>query len=158
MDTNRPEASKKRVVQLCQQLGIHENVLSYMDLKPDWEAIFSEAQQKLINIARALINNAEVICLDKPLAKFDPEQSGKVKSVLLEHVEKKGLGLTSDASTRRPRTVFLTANSPIGHAHAQYWINRDTGITLVTHEKAIQILGIIETARESTERLATEEN
>jgi ABC-type bacteriocin/lantibiotic exporter with double-glycine peptidase domain len=142
MNKDSPEASKDRAVQLCKQLGVHDNVLACMDMEPDWEAIFSEAQRKLVNIARALINNAEVICLDKPLAKFDPAKGAKVAQAISEHVQRKGLALQSHPLTRRPRTAFLSSCQPIIHAQTQYLVSRDTGISMVTHQEAVALLEV----------------
>jgi len=138
MDKERPEASKDRVITICRNLGVQANVLSYLDYSDDWEAIFSEAQNKLLNIARALINNAEVICLDKPMAKFTPDRADKVAQVLLEHVQNKGLAINnSDVRLRRPRTIFLSASMPIEEANSNYFVCRKKGISLQSFEECI---------------------
>lgn len=134
--------SRERVMDICRKLGVAESVLdTYLDLEEDWDDVVSENQRKLLNIARALINNAEVICLHKPMAKLDPGAPEMVVKVLHEHINEKGLHLDSDSAMRRPRTVFLSsANlSAVLKAHSIFSVSREHGISKLTHEEAKQM-------------------
>lgn len=134
-------ASKERVMEVCTLLDIEANVMDYLDLEEDWAEVLSESQRKLLNIARALINNAEVICLHKPMSKLDPSQPPKVLEVLHGHIASKGLALNSDSSSRRPRTIFLSSCNPtvVLAANSIYQIRRATGIVKVSHSEVDQL-------------------
>jgi ABC-type multidrug transport system fused ATPase/permease subunit len=145
MNKESKGASKKRVVAICSELGIDENVTSaYLDIEDDWEAVFSEAQCKLFNIARGLINNAEVICLHKPMVKLNPGQPLVLLRALRDHVDNRGLLFDTDPSMRRPRTIICSsANAEaVRQADTVYHLDRENGIRVVSHEEAESIMKV----------------
>jgi len=109
-----------------------------LDLEERWEDVFSEAQRKLLNIARALVFNAEIICFHNPLAKLDMELGPLVMQVIREHIQAKGLALDGDAAHRRPRTIFLTSSHPtaIMKADLVYNVSPSNGISITTRHMA----------------------
>jgi len=123
----------ERVVAICKRLAIPDSVLAYMDLDKRWHELFSVAQCKLLNIARALVHNAEIMCFHKPVANLDPEHQPIAMKALRDHVEGRGLCLDCDLATCRPRTLFISSSNPavVGEADTVFRINSSTGISMV---------------------------
>jgi ABC-type multidrug transport system fused ATPase/permease subunit len=144
----------ERVRTIFQKLSMSEEVLSYLDLEDNWDTIFSQAQRKLLNIARALFFNAEVTCYHAPLAELDPFHMPLVMQVLHEHIKEKGLGLDDDLFHRRPRTIFLTSSNPVAVLEADhiYMVDRNNGISMLTNEMAADELKKSFTERGNTHR------
>jgi ABC-type multidrug transport system fused ATPase/permease subunit len=136
------DADTDRAVCICQRIGLQEDVLSYLDQQENWDCTFSEAQRKLVNIARALFFNAEVTCFHSPLAKLDPTSMPLVMDVLSEHIQQRGLALDNDTKHRRPRTIFMTSSNPIAVMEADhiYAVSPENGISLLTQEMARELL------------------
>lgn len=131
----------ERVVKICRMLNVDEEVFQYLDTEEDWEAAISETNLKLLSIARALINNAEVICFHKPTSIMEAEQKIRLLQVLHKHIEGKGLVLAEDAYLRRPRTVFLSA-ARIGTVlacHSIYHVSRHEGISRLAYNEALAL-------------------
>jgi len=74
-----------------------------------WFRNLSETQRALFSLARALITNPEVLCIEKPTLPYCDSIARDVLSILHEHVRKRGLeqGHTSSQELR-PRTVIMT--------------------------------------------------
>jgi ABC-type multidrug transport system fused ATPase/permease subunit len=144
--------SRARVIEICRMLGISKEVLAYLDLEEIWSNVFSDAQCKLLNIARALCFNAEVTCFHTPLAKLDQEHMPLVMQVFKTHI--RGKGLAQEEPDDRPRTIFLTSSNPIAVMEAEtiYMVNPTSGLSLVTHEMAEDMLASHFSERESKHR------
>jgi len=128
-----PSVDRKRIVAICKKLAIPDSVLAYMDLNKRWHEVFSVAQCKLLNIARALVHNAEVTCFHKPIANLDTEHQPIALKALREHVEQRGLCLDCDPATCRPRTIFISSSNPgvVEAADTVFRISKVTGISEV---------------------------
>jgi len=111
MHEDQPDASRERVASIVRRLTKSHEIASYLDsdAEESWQDIFSGAQCKLLGIARALIHNAEVLCIHKPLAKLTHDDAEHVVQALHDHLDNKGMELASDPVKRRPRTVFVSA-------------------------------------------------
>merc|ERR1711972_266916 len=74
-----------------------------------WEDVLSGAQGQLLNIARALISNFEVMCIHHPTNGLGDQAARKAMQAMQPFVELKGVEQDPDQfNTRRPRTCFIT--------------------------------------------------
>lgn len=121
---------RARVLKICRRLHISEDVLGYFDVVKPWTEIFSGAQCKLLMIARALVNNAELICIHRPLGRLDSDTKPVIMAALREHVQRKGLYMERPRKFRRPRTVFLSSHDldVVSMADKVYSVSREGGI------------------------------
>jgi ABC-type transport system involved in cytochrome bd biosynthesis fused ATPase/permease subunit len=112
IEVGRADASLDRIRGVCGLLGVDARVLRYLEKDDElkWSDIFSGAQCKLLTIARALINNAELICFHKPLVTLDDEKMLHVIKSLKDHVQQKGLLEKTHPMMRRRRTVVITSS------------------------------------------------
>jgi ABC-type multidrug transport system fused ATPase/permease subunit len=141
MHPESPGADRKRVHKLCMKLQIDDKVMETLDRVEDWETIFSESERKLLNIARALIFNAEVMCLDKPLAQLEEHTQGRmVLQVLKEHIANRGLGLGSSTDMHRPRTVLYSTSTwdDTSIADSIFHLSRVRGLEAAVHENTVE--------------------
>jgi len=109
-EDGRPE----RVLEICTMLGLKDRVLSHMDMvEQDWRSKFSAAEIQLINVARALVANAEILCIHKPTAVFNDILANNVMKALRQYIVQKGVCQNpSTTHLRRPRTCVFTAVRP----------------------------------------------
>lgn len=110
----------QRIIRICQRLGFSDRMMGLLmeeygsgkdaqDQGSDWQNRVSTTDQALINIARALIYNAEVLVLNRPSGQLSQEMADNVARLLREMVDNRGLELCKEtALTRRPRTVFVS--------------------------------------------------
>merc|ERR1712176_551297 len=106
-----------RVAMICKKLGLQEDVLCYLNSGDNfvWSDIFSQTNRQLLNLARALIANSEILCIHKPTAFFDEVRSRRIFKILHEFVEDKGMMQDSKTwCTRRPRTCIVTSSKICG--------------------------------------------
>lgn len=111
MPEMHPDASLERVKAICRTLMRNHVITDYLDEDQElaWQDVLSGVQRKLVMLARALIHNFEVMCIHQPLAGFANKDSRAVIKVLHEHIDSRGLVISSDPAKRRPRTVFISA-------------------------------------------------
>jgi len=135
MDKANADASRERVKSICKRLTKRHVIADHLDLDDEqaWKDVFSGSQCKLLAIARALVRNNEVLCIHKPLARLTHDDAAHVMEALHDHVEKKGLYLTSSEGTRRPRTVIVSAASDraVREAHNVISVDPLCGISLL---------------------------
>jgi len=74
---------RERVLNICNELGVSKETLSHLDEVDDFTEVLSESQAKLINIARVLVYNAEVIIFDKPLVLLNTHQGERMMQTLI---------------------------------------------------------------------------
>jgi len=114
------DGARARVVQICELLGMPRRVISLMDsTEYDWESKFGIPELHLLNFARALIANPELLCLHKPTCFFNEGRSQKVMAAMKAFVI--GKGVCQDHSKihlRRPRTCIYTTVRPKFIEHA----------------------------------------
>jgi len=102
------DVSPDRVRTICKRVGLPQEVLVWLenDTPTKWGDTFSGAQCKLICIARALVWNVELTCINKPLIGLTDAHSELVMGVLHEHV--RHMGICTDITKQRPRTVIVS--------------------------------------------------
>jgi len=122
-----PYGSDERVKAVLQRLGLdgmdeEVNPVQRAD-KPDHQAWFrslSETQRVLVCLARALITNAEVLCVEKPAQLFCDSLARDVLALLREHVRERGLEMhhAVDSMGVRPRTIIMTNVNSLANEYA----------------------------------------
>jgi len=77
-----------------------------------WLDPLSHSTRAKLHIARALIDNPNVMVLQRPLHHFNEDVGNQILHVIRLHVESRGLGYPEDSvHSRRPRTVFFVPDS-----------------------------------------------
>lgn len=76
-----------------------------------WAKRLSFRERRMINFARALLYNPEILVLQKPLDDCDIDDVATILSVLREYVDQRGIGGEGSISGRRPRTVFFSGGT-----------------------------------------------
>jgi len=106
------EAAIVRVREILTRLGLSDDVLSRLQVDGSpapWTDIFSSQKCQLLNLARALVADPEVIVAHTPLRGFAKSTRQKVLTVLREFVECRGfLGDPENFSLRHPRTCVFS--------------------------------------------------
>lgn len=112
MNRDRPDASRERVKAIALRLTSSHTVVDHLDedMEKAWHDIFSGAVCKLLCLARGLVQNYELLCIHKPLAKLSSVDADAVIEAFHDHINSKGLELHVDPTHRRPRTVIISAN------------------------------------------------
>merc|ERR1712176_365485 len=73
-----------------------------------WPLKMTYTEKAKLHLARALIMNAEVLVLQRPLSHYDEETGIGVLQLVREHVLGRGLMMPKEsAGRRRPRTCFF---------------------------------------------------
>jgi len=132
----------ERVIGICRKLKVSEAVIGYLDkatpgkyeVKADWGDVLNTTTRVLLNLARALIANPEILVVQKPTSVFDDAISENTLMCLREFVEKKGLLMDPKTMAfRRPRTCVMTTTRPMGmsKAHRIFKVNH-TGVEELT--------------------------
>eukprot|EP00747_Dinoflagellata_sp_TGD_P084796 gnl/TRDRNA2_/TRDRNA2_162652_c4_seq6.p1 gnl/TRDRNA2_/TRDRNA2_162652_c4~~gnl/TRDRNA2_/TRDRNA2_162652_c4_seq6.p1 ORF type:complete len:473 (+),score=84.71 gnl/TRDRNA2_/TRDRNA2_162652_c4_seq6:103-1521(+) len=107
------DASPERVLAICRRTGLQDpRIFKHLESDEihDWAEIFSHTQLSLLNIARAVVANPEIMCVHKPTLNFDEVLGKQILELFQEFVAKKGiLQDQSMIHLRRPRTCVLTA-------------------------------------------------
>lgn len=109
-------AAKSRVIRICTRLGLSRDVLSKIK-SPDalhWSSVLSFSQRALINLARALIANPNVLIIHRPTDYLDEAAQSAIMAVLHEFVEKRGIEqdeVLNPIALRPPHTCILSTAS-----------------------------------------------
>lgn len=74
---NSKKGRKERIEKLVEKMGLIEDIDKRV-------AEFSKGMKKRLGIARALINNPEIIILDEPLSGLDPQGQELLKNIIKE--------------------------------------------------------------------------
>lgn len=139
LDVNSPDVTRRRIKSICKRVTRSNTITDYLDRQEElaWRDVFSAGQCKALCIARALIQNCEVLCIHKPLARMTNDDAQGTMLALHDHVENKGLELTSDLAKRRPRTVFVSAATDRAVHEANNVIKVDalSGMELLSNSK-----------------------
>merc|ERR1712216_164808 len=130
-------------IAILEKLTLSQDVIAHLDEERDWREVFSETECKLLNLARAFLFNADIMCFHKPLANLDAEKRRSVASALREHVLLKGIAMpcNSAAHRRRPRTVFITSSKleALVEADCIYHVDKTNGVSTVTLEQSLSL-------------------
>lgn len=127
-DHPRKERVKKILRRLCQEDRDEETELErqverehkdktlMMGDGHKWRHGLSSTERTIVHLARALIMNPEVLCLEHPTSAFDAVAKQRILAIIKEHRTNRGFeilaggGADSDTSHRRPRTVVFSTN------------------------------------------------
>jgi ABC-type multidrug transport system fused ATPase/permease subunit len=102
-----------RVARITERLGLQSRILTKITATSieNWDEVLSRTQKLLLNVARALIANPEVLVMHSPAVHLDRTNAEKVFTLLREFVDKKGLEQDPTGwRYRRPRTCVITSN------------------------------------------------
>merc|ERR1712129_219534 len=111
MDKINPYGQREHVLKILQRLGISNRLKQYFDSeeKMHWAAILSESERQTLNIARSMVFNPEVLCMDKPMKVFDDQRATALLQQLREFITNRGLGQNPETlASRRPRTCIIS--------------------------------------------------
>eukprot|EP00928_Gymnodinium_smaydae_P049075 TRINITY_DN328_c0_g2_i2.p1 TRINITY_DN328_c0_g2~~TRINITY_DN328_c0_g2_i2.p1 ORF type:complete len:926 (+),score=147.58 TRINITY_DN328_c0_g2_i2:51-2828(+) len=144
MDEDDPDAQLERVIAICRRLRLitskQEDILQYLNSsdEQEWTALLSQTQVHLLGIARALITNPEVLCVEKPTSGLDPISS--ISAMRLLHNFTRQRGIEQDPERRhlrRPRTAVVALNKleGIDVADRVFCVSRDKGVREITTEE-----------------------
>eukprot|EP00746_Dinoflagellata_sp_MGD_P157124 gnl/MRDRNA2_/MRDRNA2_86112_c0_seq2.p1 gnl/MRDRNA2_/MRDRNA2_86112_c0~~gnl/MRDRNA2_/MRDRNA2_86112_c0_seq2.p1 ORF type:complete len:538 (-),score=77.41 gnl/MRDRNA2_/MRDRNA2_86112_c0_seq2:270-1727(-) len=131
------DAKLERVKKICSRLGLRDETIALLDHRKDkhsWTRILSATQKALLNIARALVSNPEVLVIQTPTVTMADTLARQVLLLLKEFVTKRGLEKDPGKwHLRRPRTCFFTASRAAGIeiADETYEVS-ERGIQLIT--------------------------
>jgi len=109
------DASVSRVQEICRMVGLSEATVCQIredsEDKDAWMKVLSETDATLLNLARALVANPEILCVYKPMSPFDDVMSNRMMQLFKRFVEDRGLQ-QNDATRheRRPRTCIITVS------------------------------------------------
>lgn len=127
------ERSLARVKAICKAVQMPDEIMALID-KGDsfsWDAILSQTQRAQVNLARAFIDNPDVLVIHKPALLFDDNTSMVVLQQLKKFVTNRGLEEPRDTwSLRRPRTCIFSSSKAYGTTIADkiFWISPTLGI------------------------------
>eukprot|EP00746_Dinoflagellata_sp_MGD_P007118 gnl/MRDRNA2_/MRDRNA2_114051_c0_seq1.p1 gnl/MRDRNA2_/MRDRNA2_114051_c0~~gnl/MRDRNA2_/MRDRNA2_114051_c0_seq1.p1 ORF type:complete len:935 (+),score=199.99 gnl/MRDRNA2_/MRDRNA2_114051_c0_seq1:115-2919(+) len=127
----------ERVIAVCRKLLIPENIIELIAKDTHtlvWGEVLSLTQRTLLNLARSLIANPEVLCIHKPTLAFDRLTAENTLQQLRCFVDEKGVEQDpTQVHHRRPRTCVITAARAAGVKIADqvYMVDSETGVTLV---------------------------
>merc|ERR1712232_1494487 len=101
-----------------------------------WTIRLSHNERKMINLARALLFNPEVLVLQKPLDDCDTEDVEIILGVLREFVDNRGVAEDIPFRARRPRTVFFSGGM---NAHSDFPKEMADLVWHLEHENGVHI-------------------
>jgi len=115
-EDDNPEKHREHVLKILNILGVTDRLKHYFDEKKEdekkrrnWAAILSESECQILNIARSMVFNPEVLCMDKPTRFFDDGQATVLLQQLRQFVTNRGLGQNPETiASRRPRTCIIS--------------------------------------------------
>lgn len=119
----------ERVVAICKLLQVPEHMIEHIhgDALLHWGEVLSLTQRVLLNLARALISNPEVLCIHKPTLAFDHITAENTLRQLRRFVSEKGLEQSpAELGLRRPRTCIITAGRAFGVGIADQILHVDS--------------------------------
>jgi ABC-type multidrug transport system fused ATPase/permease subunit len=132
-EPGHPDAKLERVQGICRLLRLPEEVIDHVqEDHSQWMKLLSEVEARILCLARALITNPEVLCMDKPLVAFEPPLQEQILKVLKEkHVKQRGaLQNFGTIDHRRPRTCIFShiAEPDSEHVDETFILTREAGL------------------------------
>eukprot|EP00746_Dinoflagellata_sp_MGD_P142563 gnl/MRDRNA2_/MRDRNA2_75508_c0_seq1.p1 gnl/MRDRNA2_/MRDRNA2_75508_c0~~gnl/MRDRNA2_/MRDRNA2_75508_c0_seq1.p1 ORF type:complete len:346 (-),score=51.44 gnl/MRDRNA2_/MRDRNA2_75508_c0_seq1:372-1334(-) len=115
---NDPDGAPERAQAICRHLMLPEHILVRLDAsnkvmfnqKAEWDVVLSLTECILLNIARALMCNPEVLIFHKPTLMLNDRLGENTLACLRKFVDHKGLEQDpKQRGMRRPRTCIITA-------------------------------------------------
>eukprot|EP00404_Azadinium_spinosum_P027879 CAMPEP_0180668386 /NCGR_PEP_ID=MMETSP1037_2-20121125/62899_1 /TAXON_ID=632150 /ORGANISM="Azadinium spinosum, Strain 3D9" /LENGTH=531 /DNA_ID=CAMNT_0022697115 /DNA_START=145 /DNA_END=1736 /DNA_ORIENTATION=+ len=85
----------QRIIAVCSRLGLSKRMISHLtdDSVENWSSVLSMSEKVLLQLARALIANPEVLILAKPAMPFTDAEALEVLSALRAFVDDRGVDL-----------------------------------------------------------------
>lgn len=115
------DAGMERVLGICQSMRVPQHLHDFLDTDDSddiscvWDETLSLSTRALLNLARALVNNPNVLVLHKPALYVDDDHTVSVFESLRQFVDERGLGYPAASfSHRRSRTCIFTTISDQG--------------------------------------------
>eukprot|EP00746_Dinoflagellata_sp_MGD_P010639 gnl/MRDRNA2_/MRDRNA2_122023_c0_seq1.p1 gnl/MRDRNA2_/MRDRNA2_122023_c0~~gnl/MRDRNA2_/MRDRNA2_122023_c0_seq1.p1 ORF type:complete len:845 (+),score=125.16 gnl/MRDRNA2_/MRDRNA2_122023_c0_seq1:82-2616(+) len=113
-----PDATHARAQKICTSLGVSPKIIEFLDpaskIEESWNEVLALTQRVLLNVARALMANPEILILHKPALVFDEDQAYNVFDILHQYVLNKGLHVEGNSQLRRPRTCIMSTSRVAG--------------------------------------------
>eukprot|EP00930_Biecheleria_cincta_P030590 TRINITY_DN21191_c0_g1_i1.p1 TRINITY_DN21191_c0_g1~~TRINITY_DN21191_c0_g1_i1.p1 ORF type:complete len:896 (-),score=185.99 TRINITY_DN21191_c0_g1_i1:76-2763(-) len=116
-DDEDGERSLARVRQICQAVQMPHEIMALIDKEDQfsWDVILSQTQRAQVNLARAFIDNPDLMVIHKPALLFDDETSMVVLQQLQKFVKNRGLAEPLETfALRRPRTCIFSSAKRYG--------------------------------------------
>lgn len=108
---SRKESQMERVLHICRELGINKDVISAIQDLKGHDPSFSITQLTLLHLARALISDPEVLCIEKPATMLPLPRAQKVFKVLKQFIRERGIGHPEkEIYARRARTCIFSCS------------------------------------------------
>lgn len=148
---DHPDKDLSRISLILKDLGLPEDGVEFgfpghtltsllqSDVMRDWTKCFSMTQRHLLNLARALIVNPNLLCMHRPLNVFGDPAARRILKVFKNHINNRGLRCDSESRhRRRPRTIILTSSRGISVKVADrvYHISRSRGVQEIRQDEA----------------------
>eukprot|EP00929_Paragymnodinium_shiwhaense_P036480 TRINITY_DN19544_c0_g1_i1.p1 TRINITY_DN19544_c0_g1~~TRINITY_DN19544_c0_g1_i1.p1 ORF type:complete len:1176 (+),score=325.76 TRINITY_DN19544_c0_g1_i1:88-3615(+) len=143
------DGRRSRAIAICRRLGLmrdgYEDIRDFLEQDieaQDWNGVLSSTEAQLLNIARALVANHEILCVHKPTSGLDSSTAQKVMQVLRRYVTRKGVEQDDAAyDLRRPRTCLMSTSSHHGkdleYADKVFFVSRMAGVQEVEKDAMI---------------------
>jgi len=130
----RPDDARlERVKEVCRLLRVDQKIIDLLESEEEsklclkWGEIFSRSQVILLNLARALVFNPEMLCLQMPLCNLQPNLLKNTVKILRDFVRKRGIACDPNTfHLRRPRTCFFTSHDEAGTLYADHIVHIDS--------------------------------
>lgn len=139
---NSPDARIERVISICERVGIPEALCGLLKKEYEgWRNSLSHTQLAHLSIARALISNPQLLCIERHWMGFNDDASMHILMLLREHVDLRGIEQDpNDNRGRRPRTILMTGTDADGPGmqlvDLTYSVSMEKGIKLVPARQA----------------------
>lgn len=147
------DPSVERVESICRLLGLKATVLQHLTVAPfceaeyNWNYVFSSTELQLLNLARGIISNPEVLCIHRPTQILDRDLTAKIMKVLTRFVRERGIFEKMDFNIRRPRTLIITTSDEMNTESAdQVFYVSNEGIDDMPVKEASRILSTTPTS------------
>jgi len=114
----------ERVALICQGLQIQPNTLALISSNEGaevarWGDVLSKSDCQLLNLARGLVTNPEVLCVHKPSMGLGPHTVPVLFGMLQAFVQQRGVEMDGERYFfRRPRTCIYTSSGDGDEAFA----------------------------------------
>lgn len=144
-----PDSRVERVMSICRRLLFPEDILHMIGEGHKgpvlvWQEVLAHSHKSLLQFARAIITNPELMCVHKPVMYIGDKSSAVVLELLREFCVQKGVGQNDKTRQhRRPRTCILTAAkiAAVQEADRIYLVSRKAGIKYIPKEFALKSVG-----------------
>eukprot|EP00931_Biecheleriopsis_adriatica_P102003 TRINITY_DN77040_c0_g1_i1.p1 TRINITY_DN77040_c0_g1~~TRINITY_DN77040_c0_g1_i1.p1 ORF type:complete len:347 (-),score=30.18 TRINITY_DN77040_c0_g1_i1:37-1077(-) len=140
-DAPLEEQRMDRVLNICKRVGMSPDLLEQVRQTSHifcWDQVLSESDRAQICLARALIDNPDVLLINKPAQRFDSINGSAILDQLKLFVQNRGLDFPEDSlHLRRPKTCIFTTARGYGTLIADKVYNVDgmSGCREISHDE-----------------------